>query len=279
MKKIMLLFALLVVHAAGKTQTNMNCCQPSATDKFASLATDKSFMMSHQEPLPFNYSSTKGQDITYKAADGTDAHAWQVKAAKETPYYLFVVHEWWGLNDYIKQESEKLSNELGINVIALDLYDKQVATTREEAGKYMQSVKTERAVAIIKGAYDYVGSDAKVFTVGWCFGGGWSLQTAIIGGKQVLGCIMYYGMPEKDVNRLKTLNCDVIGFFGKKDQWINPQVVAEFEANMKTAGKKVTVYEYDADHGFANPSNPIFDKAATEDAHSKAIAFLKERIK
>jgi len=86
-------------------------------------------------------------------------------------------------------------------------------------------------------------------------------------------------MPEKDVNRLKTLNCDVIGFFGKKDQWINPQVVAEFEANMKTAGKKVTVYEYDADHGFANPSNPIFDKAATEDAHSKAIAFLKERIK
>jgi len=279
MKKIMLLFALLVVHAAGKTQTNMNCCQPSATDKFASLATDKSFMMSHQEPLPFNYSSTKGQDITYKAADGTDAHAWQVKAAKETPYYLFVVHEWWGLNDYIKQESEKLSNELGINVIALDLYDKQVATTREEAGKYMQSVKTERAMAIIHGAYNYVGANAKVFTIGWCFGGGWSLQTAIEGGKQVVGCIMYYGQPEEDVNRLKTINCDIIGFFGNKDTHPSPEMVDKFIKTADAAGVKLAVNRYDATHAFANPSNPNYNKDATADAYAKAKEFVMARMK
>jgi len=279
MKRCFTICTLLVLYNFTKAQTTMNCCSPTATEKFAMLASDKSFVMSHTEPLPFTYSSAKGHDITYKTSDGTDAHAWEVKADKNKNYYLFVIHEWWGLNDYIKQESERLSDELGVNVIALDLYDGKVATTREDASKYVQSVKTDRAMGIIHGAYDYVGASAKILTIGWCFGGGWSLQTAIEGGKQVVGCVIYYGMPEKDVDRLKKLNCDVIGFFASKDNFINPQIVDEFKQNMQKAGKNVTTYEYDADHGFANPSNPIYNKEATEDAHTKAIAFLKERIK
>jgi len=279
MKKFFTLFALTLSYYVSNAQTTMNCCTPSATEKFAMLASDKSFVMSHEEPLPFTFNSVKGHDITYKASDGTDAHAWEIKADKNTNYYLFVIHEWWGLNDYIKQESEKLSDEFGINVIALDLYDNKVATTREDASKYVQTVKSDRALAIIKGAYNYIGADAKVFTIGWCFGGGWSLQAAIEGDKQVVGCIMYYGMPEKDIDRLKKLNCDVIGFFGNKDQHINPQVVNEFKENMQKAGKNLIVYQYDADHAFANPSNPVYDKAATEDAYSKEVAFVKERIK
>ena len=279
MKRCFTICTLLVLYNFAKAQTTMNCCSPTATEKFAMLASDKSFVMSHAEPLPFTYNSAKGHDITYKTSDGTDAHAWEVKADKNTNYYLFVIHEWWGLNDYIKQESEKLSDELGVNVIALDLYDGKVATTREDASKYVQSVKTDRAMGIIHGAYDYVGANAKILTIGWCFGGGWSLQTAIEGGKQVVGCVIYYGMPEKDVDRLKKLNCDVIGFFASKDNFINPQIVDEFKQNMQKAGKNVTTYEYNADHGFANPSNPIYNKEATEDAHTKAIAFLKERIK
>ena len=130
------------------------CCAPvAATDQFAMLANDKKFMMSHDAPLPFVYHSANGSDITFKTADGTDAHGWLVKAQKPTNYYLFVIHEYWGLNDYIKQETEKLSNELGVNAIAIDLYDNKVATTPDEAGKLMQSVKTERAANIIKGAY------------------------------------------------------------------------------------------------------------------------------
>lgn len=279
MKKLLQVAILFLAATYAQAQTKMSCCSPSATDKFAMNVTDKAFILSHVEPLPFTYASERGKDISYKAADGTDAHAFEIKALKATPYYLFVIHEWWGLNDYIKQEAEKLSNELGVNVIALDLYDQKVASTREDAGKFMQSVKSERALAIIKGAYTYVGSDAKIFTIGWCFGGGWSLQTAIEGGKQVQGCIIYYGQPEKNIDRLKSLNCDVIGFFGTKDQWINPKLVAEFEADMQTAGKKVTITEYEADHAFANPSNPNFDKMATADAHAKEIAFIKARIK
>ena len=280
MQKIILLFVLMISGATlFAQQKTAACCNPNATEQFALLANNKNFVMQHDAPLPFVYKSANGTDITFKAADGTDAHGWMVKASKPTNNYLFVIHEWWGLNDYIKQESEKLGNDLGVNVIAIDLYDKQIATTPDDARKLIQSVKTERAVSIIKGAYNYAGSQAKVFTIGWCFGGGWSLQASLLGGNQAAGCVMYYGMPEKDINKLKELHCDVIGFFANKDGGITPQVVEEFKTNMKDAGKKVTIYQYDADHAFANPSNPHFNKEATEDAYAKTLAFIKERMK
>lgn len=279
MKKLLIISFLISVYVTTAAQVKTNCCISSATDAFAMNAGNKSFVMQHDEPLPFKYKSKAGNEITFKTTDGKDAHAWMVKSDKQTDYYMFVIHEWWGLNDYVKQQSEKLANDLGLNVIALDLYDNQVATTQEDASNYMKSVTTERAMAIIHGAYTFVGNQAKVFTIGWCFGGGWSLQTAIEGGKQVVGCIMFYGQPETDVNRLKHLNADVIGFFGKKDEWINENLVNDFKVNMQKADKKLTAYSYDADHAFANPSNPKFDKVSTTDAYEKAYAFVRERMK
>jgi carboxymethylenebutenolidase len=166
-----------------------------------------------------------------------------------------------------------------VNIVDLDLYDGQVATTREDAGKLMQAVKEDRAKAIINGAIAYAGPKAHIATLGWCFGGGWSLQTALIAGKQAVACVMYYGMPEQDVNRLKTLNCDVLGNFANKDQWINTKVVAKFAEDMKAAGKKLYLHQYDADHAFANPSNPVYNSEATKDAYTHTIEFLKARLK
>ena len=198
---------------------------------------------------------------------------------KKTNKWLIVIQEWWGLNDNIKREAETFSAELGdVNVIALDMYDGKVATTADSAMVYMKSAKSERLESIVKGAIAYAGSSAKIYTVGWCFGGGWSLQSTILAGKQASGCVMYYGRPETDITRLKTINCDVIGFFGNLDAYISPKVVDEFEKDMKEAGRQLTTYRYDANHGFANPSNPVYNKVATEDAHTKTIAFLKARM-
>lgn len=278
MKKIVAsLFALMPV-ALASAQMNMSCCVPTATEKYALNAGDKDFIALHESPLPYTYVGP-GSDISYKTSDGTDAHAWMAKADKQTNYYLFVIHEWWGLNDYIKKECEKIANDLGVNVLALDLYDKQVASTPGDAAKIMQTVKTARAMAIIHGAYEYVGVNAKVFTMGWCFGGGWSLQTAIEGGKQVVGCIMYYGQPEDDVNRLKTINCDIIGFFGNKDTHPSPEMVDKFVQTANAAGVKLMVNRYDATHAFANPSNPNFNKDATADAYAKVKEFVMARMK
>jgi carboxymethylenebutenolidase len=281
MKISCLLLLAAFITTAAFAQSKMACCpNPSATQKFAMLAADKKFVMSHPLPLKYHFQSSIGKAVTYKCADGKDANAFVFMAKKPTKNYLLVIHEYWGLNDWIKKISEQLYTDLGdVNVIDLDLYDGKVATTREDAGKYMQSVKEDRAGAIIKGAIAYAGPGARIATIGWCFGGGWSLQSTLLAGKEAIGCVMYYGMPESDVNKLKTLNCDVLGNFANKDQWINPKVVGTFEENMKAAGKKLTVHEFDADHAFANPSSPASNSAAAAEAYKYTLEFLKPRLK
>ena len=281
MKKLFFLTLLTFCGVFAFSQSKVVCCSnPSATKQFAMLASNKDFIRSHKNPLKIHFQSSIGKPITYKTTDGKDASAYELKAKNPTNNYILVIHEFWGLNDFVKKESEKIYNDLGnVNIIDLDLYDGQVATTREDAGKLMQAVKEDRAKAIINGAIAYTGPKAHIATIGWCFGGGWSLQTSLLAGKQAVACVMYYGMPEQDINRLKTLHCDVLGNFANKDQWINPKVVAKFDSSMKVADKKLYLHQYDADHGFANPSNPIYNSDATKDAYANTIAFLKPRLK
>lgn len=215
--------------------------------------------------------------ISITASDGTEVHAFEVKAAKETNNYLLVIHEWWGLNDYIKQEAERLQNQLGnVNVLALDMYDGKVATNAEEASKCMRGVVESRARTIIETAIAYAGTEARISTIGWCFGGGWSMQAALLAGNKAVGCVIYYGMPEMDQEKLKALAAPVLGIFAGKDGWVSPKVVDDFRTAMKSAGKSLTVKSYNAEHAFANPSNPKFDKSASADAHARALKFLKK---
>ncbi|MDJ1502354.1 dienelactone hydrolase family protein [Xanthocytophaga agilis] len=274
-------FTLLATGIFTFAQKVESCCQISATDAMARLVDDPEFVASHLAPLPYVYKGKDGKMITFKTTDGKTANAFELKAKTKSNKYLFVFQEWWGLNDYIKRESEKYYNDLKgeVTVIALDMYDGKVATDPETAGKYMGEAKPERLDAITKGAVEYVGKDAKIATVGWCFGGARSLQAALVSGKQAVGCVMFYGMPEKDVNRLKTLHTDVLGLFAGREKWINSEVVSQFEKDMQAAGKKVTVKTFDAEHAFANPSNPNYDKAKADEAYMMAINYLKEKFK
>ncbi len=281
MKKPMFsIVAFLLFSVMGLAQ-QQSCCQISATDAMVRFVTDAEFVASHEAPLPYVYEGKDGKMITFKTADGQTASAFELKAKTKSDKYLFVFQEWWGLNDHIKRESEKYYNDLGgtVNVLALDMFDGKIAADPETAGKYMGEAKPERLNAITKGAIAHAGSKAKIATVGWCFGGGRSLQAALLGGKQTVGCVMYYGMPEKDVTRLKTLNTDVLGIFATQDKWINSEVKAQFEKDMKAAGKKATVKSFDADHGFANPSNPVYNKEKAAEAYSLSIGYLKGKLK
>jgi carboxymethylenebutenolidase len=242
-------------------------------------AADPNFVKLHANPVYYKLENPTGSIISFKAAEGADAKGYFIKSKKKSNKWLIVIQEWWGLNDYIKREAETFAQELGdVNVLALDMYDGKVATTADSAGFYMKNTPASRLESIVKGGLTYAGTNAKIYTVGWCFGGGWSLQTTILAGKQAAGCVMYYGRPESNVERLKTINCDVIGFFGNLDKGIPPTAVDAFEKNMKEAGKMLTVNRYEAGHGFANPSNPVYNKVATEDAHAKAITFLKAHM-
>ena len=279
MKIPLIISASLLINSVSIAQ-NSCCSKTGSTETFAMLTHNEKFIATHLDPLPFKLSSPMGKNISFKTKDGKEGYAYEIKASTPTNNYVFVIHEWWGLNDYIKQESEKLFKTLGnVNVIAIDLYDKKVASVKDSAAKYMQEVKSERAEAIIKGVMSHVGTKAKIATIGWCFGGGWSMQSALIAGKQTKACIMYYGMPEEKIEKLKTLNSSVLFIWPEQDQWINKEMVTKFEANMKIANKSVEVKSYNADHAFANPSNPKYSKEFAEDAFNNAITFIKARLK
>jgi carboxymethylenebutenolidase len=282
-KTSIILFLVFVFATMGKSQ-DMTCCAmasggPNATASFASLGADESFARSHLSPRPYVHYSTTGKMVKFPTNDGKEANAYLVKSQKPSNKYLFVFHEWWGLNGHIQKETDKYAETFpDVNIIAIDLYDGKIASKSDEAAQYMQSLKEERARAIVSGAITYAGKDARIATVGWCMGGGWSLQAALMAGKQSIATVIYYGMPEKDVEKLQMLNSDVLGIFAGKEKWINKDIVAEFESNMQKAGKKLTVEMYDAEHAFANPSNPIYDKAAADDAHNKTVAFLRSKF-
>lgn len=265
-------------------QVSMACCivedpdsSLSATSHFAMLGSDEAFRDKHEIPLPFTLHEKKGKMITFKTEEGKNGQAYFIKSKKKSDNFLLVFHEWWGLNDHIKEEAEKLHKDLeDVNVLAIDLYDGKFADTREKAMKLMQGVEEKRAESIIEGALKFAGKYARIGTIGWCFGGSWSLQTAIIAGSHTVACVMYYGMPEDDVEDLKKLQAPVLGIFAEKDASITPEIVEKFEEDMDEAEEVLEVEMFDADHGFANPSNPKFDEEATEKAYKLAIDFLQD---
>ncbi len=269
--------SLFIAHTTMQAQS---CCSAKgATASFAAFTSDKEFRAAHAEPLPFHMESEQGTLVTFSCDDGKEGKAYLLKAATKTDNTIFVIHEWWGLNDYVKQEAEKIQKAVGnVNVMALDLYDGKVATTRDSAAKYMSSASENRIRSIINGAILAAGPDAKICTIGWCFGGGWSMQSSLMLGKHARGCVIYYGMPESDENKLAGLDVPVLFIFAKKDGWINQGMVSAFEERMKRLHKTLTVKAYDADHAFANPSNPIYNKDAAEDAHKHAVEFMRQQF-
>ena len=281
--KNVLLISFLLACTGAFAQHKKSCCEMPIQKETRALAMNAAFAKSHLEPLPFHLPEPRGKMVYYKSADGKSASAYEVKGDKESNKFLFVFHEWWGLNDYIKQEAETMQKELGdVTVYAIDLYDGKVAATVADAQRYVSDLRDDRCRNIINGTIEMVkekAPNAQIATLGWCMGGTWSMQAALLAKSNAVACVMYYGMPEKDQSKLNNLNCDVLGIFGTEDKFINPETVNKFKAQMKTAKKKLIVENYKADHAFANPSNPKFNREFAADAYQKSIKFLKAHLK
>ncbi|MFO7526255.1 MAG: dienelactone hydrolase family protein [Ignavibacteriaceae bacterium] len=276
---------LIMLFSAGIAfaQEAKSCCNnekySETTVSFASFGSDSEFREGHQLPAEFNLINPKGKMIKISVSGAEDANAYYIESAKKTNKYVFVIHEWWGLNDHIKREADALKEELGdVNILALDLYDGKVAANREDAAKLMQAADPDRVKQIFEGAFNFAGESSEIGTIGWCFGGGWSLQMSIWLGENGKACVMYYGIIDNTPETFNNLNAPVLGIFARQDGWINPEVYGNLESNLKAAGKLVTIHEYDADHAFANPSNQQFDETATNDAKKHVIRFLKTNL-
>lgn len=249
------------------------------SDDMSQFAEDSSFQDAHPTPDNVDF-QPRGEMIEFDTPDGETASAYALMSEEPTQDYILVIHEWWGLNDQVKMESERLFDSLtNVNVLALDMYDGKVTSDQEKAGEYMQAMSESRGEAIINGALARAGADADIGTIGWCFGGGWSLRASIMAGDQSEACVMYYGMPVQEAQALAPLEAPILGIFAEQDDWITPEVANNFEDLAKATGKEITIHQFDADHAFANPSNPAYDRAATQEARDLTLAFFREHLK
>ncbi len=197
---------------------------------------------------------------------------------------VILIHEWWGLNDNIRSMAEQIAAR-GYVALAVDLYEGKTAQDAQQA-RELVGLSMENRGAIednLRQAYRYLSTEAgatRVGTLGWCFGGGWSLNTALLMPESIDATVIYYGRLVTDPEELKTLDMPILGIFGGEDRGIPIETVDAFEKTMRDLNKDVTVKVYEgANHAFANPSGQRYDPQAAEDAWARTVAFLDQHLK
>ncbi len=192
---------------------------------------------------------------------------------------VLLVHEWWGLNDQIKSVAAGLA-EAGYLALAIDLYNGKVATTSADARSYMGQVRPAPATETLTAWIDWLRRDpratGRIGTVGWCFGGGWSLNAALA--RPVQATVIYYGRVDKTATDLAPLGGPVLGHFATRDGWIDDKMVGRFEKAMDAAGKAYENHWYEAAHAFANPTSARYDAEDAALAWRRTLAFFKVHL-
>ena len=201
-----------------------------------------------------------GKQVTYKSGDEIVSGMLYAPAnAKGKLPGIVVIHEWYGLNDWVKEQAQKFADQ-GYVTLAIDLYRGKVAAGPDEAHELMRGLPEDRAIRDLKAAVAYLKTQKnvdpqKIGTIGWCMGGGYSLAAAIAE-PTVKATVINYGRLATDENVLKTINAHILGIFGAQDRGIPVDSVKKFEATMKALGKQIEIKIYDdAGHAFENPNN------------------------
>jgi len=172
---------------------------------------------------------------------------------------VFVIHEWWGLNDYAKRRARMLA-EMGYIAMAVDMYGNgrmgnDPGAAQNLAMPYyehpdMAKKIFDRAVEELKKNPN--ADQTKMAGIGYCFGGGLLLNFARMG-EQLNGVVSFHGSllgtpANKDLTKAEILVCH-----GEADSFVNAEV-APFKKQMDSIGKSYTFKSYSgATHAFTNP--------------------------
>ena len=195
-------------------------------------------------------------------------------------------HEWFGLNEHIKNQADILAKE-GYVVLAVDLFRGEVTTDSNRAMELASSVRNnpDSAIDNLQSAVNYVKSlkmvnGSRIASLGWCFGGDWSLQLALNSAENPLAAtVIYYGRPVTDAASLSRIDWPILGIFGDQDQAISSESVKQFASALNESGITNEIYLYEGvGHAFANPSGGNYAPKETADAWHKTIAFLRQYL-
>jgi carboxymethylenebutenolidase len=197
---------------------------------------------------------------------------------------IVVIHEWWGLNDWVKEQAQKFADQ-GYVTLAIDLYRGKVASNPDEAHQLMRGVPDDRADRDLKAATAYLRGrkdvdPKRVGSIGWCMGGGYSEKLTELD-PQLKAAVINYGKVPADAATLKPVHAAVLGLFGGQDQGIPPDSVRAWEAKMKQLGKTAQVIIYpDAGHAFENPNNKTgYNEKDAQDAYTHQTEFFAKYLK
>jgi carboxymethylenebutenolidase len=225
------------------------------------------------------------QKVSFKSGDETVSGLLYTPDKAGPAPAVIVIHEWWGLDDWVKQQAQGLAKE-GYAALAVDLYRGKVTNKQEEAHQLMMGTPPDRAMRDLKAAYAFLQGRSEVRkdhigVIGWCMGGRYALALATE--EPTLGAVVaYYGAPPTDAAAIARIKAPVLGNFGAEDKGPSPEQVKAFEAAMKAASKPVDVKVYEgAGHAFANVNNPWkgYREAAAKDAWSRTVAFFNQHLK
>jgi len=225
-----------------------------------------------------------GKSVSYKSGDETVQGMLYTPSGKGPFPGIIVIHEWWGLNDWVKEQASKLADQ-GYEALAVDLYRGKVATTPDEAHELMRGVPEDRAARDLHAAFEFLKSQPdlkkdRIASIGWCMGGGYSLDVALQE-PTLTAAVINYGHLAVDADSLKKINASILGIFGGQDRGIPVDDVKKFEQTLKQLGKKVEIVIYpNAGHAFENPNNKAGyrpDDAA--DAWKRTVKFLESTLK
>lgn len=197
---------------------------------------------------------------------------------------VVMIHEWWGLNENIKDMASQLARE-GYAVLAVDLFNGNVATDSSQARQQISDMDPQTALANMEAAADYLRSEGseRIGSLGWCFGGGQSMQLAVGEGAQAVpldATVIYYGQLVTDAGRLEAIKWPVLGIFGDQDRSIPVERVTEFGSALDSLKVENEIYVYPGvGHAFANPSGTNYAAEETMDAWAKTVSFLNKHLK
>jgi carboxymethylenebutenolidase len=226
-----------------------------------------------------------GTNVAYATIDDKTINGYLARPAQApADAGILVIQEWWGLNDNIRAMADRLAGE-GYIALAVDLYEGEVAVSREGAASLMRkSMEREGALEDnLRQAHKYLTTEAgatEVGVIGWCFGGGWSLRTAIMMGDRIDAAVIYYGRLVTDPDELAPLTAPILGIFGELDTGIPVESVNEFESALLERRHDARIHVYPgADHAFANPSGTRYNEAAAADAWPKTLQFFDQYLR
>lgn len=224
------------------------------------------------------------RNVSYKSGDESVQGILYAPEGKGPFPAILVIHEWWGLNDWVKEQAGKLSDQ-GYVTLAVDLYRGKVATTPDEAHEIMRGVPEDRAKRDLHAAFEFVKSQPnvkkdRIGSIGWCMGGGYSLDVAL-GDPTLKADVINYGHLVTDPSSVEKIQASVLGIFGAQDRGIPVEDVKKFELLMKEKGKKVEIVIYpDAGHAFENPNNKAGYRAEdAADAWKRTVDFFASTLK